>query len=157
MFVRVFTYSITNVAVLLVSLANPIALGNSQPNLTDLAATFLEILRSRKPLQASFLFYYITKRDKIKILSATVVALRFAKRQIAVSNEILRKNTGKCYALAYFYLYYNSSKNVCLQGHFCAEFQDSVRIFKIKIRGDDSPEAFEERFNACIISTPLPQ
>ena len=41
--------------------------------------------------------------------------------------------------------------------HFCAEFQESVRIFKIKIRGDDSPEAFYERFNACIISTPLPQ
>ena len=47
--------------------------------------------------------------------------------------EILRKNTSKCYALAYFYLYYNSSKNICLQGYFCAESQESVRIL-LKIR-----------------------
>ena len=44
---------ITNIVNLLVLLTNSTAFGNSPPNLTVLAATFLEILRSRKPLQAS--------------------------------------------------------------------------------------------------------
>ena len=51
-------------------------------------------------------------------------------------------------------LYYNSSKNAQARSicrHFCAEFQESVRIFNIKIRGGDSPEEFAEHFCAYII------
>jgi len=49
---------------LLVSLANPIALGNSQPNLTDLAATFLEILRSKTLASKFSRLYYTLKKIK---------------------------------------------------------------------------------------------